>query len=335
MRLLLVILAMTALAACAPAREAQSVEAEAIDGLVWPSAPEPARVRFLYAFHEPKDLGMRGSALGRAFGLFAGKKDMGMVRPYAVAVDGDLIAVADPGLQVLHLFDVKRKKYRRIEEAGGLALSSPVGVALTQDAIFLSDSALKKVFILDRDGDTQRVIAGIERPTGLAFHLETGRLYVADTLAHTINVFDSAGDFLFRFGTRGSDNSELNFPSHLSVSNGRLHVNDTMNFRVQTFDLDGRFISAIGKIGDGSGDMAQPKGLATDAANNVYVADALFNRVQIFDPNGRFLLAVGKDGQRPGEFWLPAGVFIAQHRMYVADSYNRRVQVFELLGGGQ
>lgn len=335
MRLLLVLLAMAALAACAPAREAQSVDAAAIDGLVWPPAPETARVRFLYAFHEPKDLGMRGSALGRAFGLFAGRKDMGMVRPYAVAVEGDLIAVADPGLQVLHLFDAKRKKYRRVEEVDGLALNSPVGVALTQDAIFLSDSALKKVFILDRDGGARRVIDGMERPTGLAFHQETGRLYVADTLQHEIDVFDAAGSFLYKFGARGSGEGELNFPSHISVNQDRLYVNDTMNFRVQIFDLDGRYLSTIGQIGDGSGDLAQPKGLASDAAHNLYVADALFSRVQIFDADGRFLLAVGGDGDRPGEFWLPAGLFIAQDRMYVADSYNRRIQVFALIGGGE
>lgn len=335
MRLLVIILALAALAACAPARVAQDIDADAVADLVWPSAPEPARVRFLYAFHEPKDFGMRGSALGRAFGLFAGRRDMGMVRPYAVAVDGDLIAVADPGLQVLHLFDTKRKKYARIYEADGSPLNSPIGVALTPDTIFLADSALKKVFLFDRNGKVRRVIDGMERPTEMAYHPGTGRIYIADTLAHEIDVFDLTGEFLFKFGGRGSEGGALNFPSHLSLSEDRLYVNDTMNFRIQVFDLDGRFISSIGQIGDGSGDLAQPKGLATDAANNIYVADALFSRVQIFDADGRFLLAVGKDGQGFGEFWLPAGIFIAQDRMYVADSYNRRIQVFALIGGGQ
>ena len=56
--------------------------------------------------------------------------------------------------------------------------------------------------------------------------------------------------------------------------------------------------------------------------------------VQIFDNKGRFLLAFGNAGNEAGEFWLPAGLFIAEDRIYVADSYNKRVQVFQFLGGG-
>ncbi|MGH7275360.1 MAG: hypothetical protein ACREIQ_13055 [Nitrospiria bacterium] len=34
-----------------------------------------------------------------------------------------------------------------------------------------------------------------------------------------------------------------------------------------------------------------------------------------------------------GNFWLPTGIFgDSQNRIYVADTYNHRVQVFEYLG---
>ena len=55
--------------------------------------------------------------------------------------------------------------------------------------------------------------------------------------------------------------------------------------------------------------------------------------MQIFDEGGALLLAFGGDGAAPGEFWLPSGVHIANDRIYVADSYNRRVQIFQFLGG--
>jgi sugar lactone lactonase YvrE len=71
-----------------------------------------------------------------------------------------------------------------------------------------------------------------------------------------------------------------------------------------------------------------------DKEGHIYVADALFSRVQIFDRRGRFLLAFGRLGGNAGNFWLPAGLFIAQDRVYVADSYNARIQVFQFLGGG-
>lgn len=80
------------------------------------------------------------------------------------------------------------------------------------------------------------------------------------------------------------------------------------------------------------GTFSQPKGLATDADDHLYVVDANFEAVQIFDDQGRLLLDFGQEGQGPGAFWLPAGIFIdpANH-VWVADSYNRRVQVFEYL----
>jgi DNA-binding beta-propeller fold protein YncE len=107
-----------------------------------------------------------------------------------------------------------------------------------------------------------------------------------------------------------------------------------MNFRVQAFDLVGNHLATFGRHGDGSGDFAQPKGLAVDQEGHVYVADALFDRVQIFDSDGNYLLAFGGTGAKAGDFWLPAGLFIADGRIFVADSYNRRVQVFQFLGGG-
>jgi len=44
------------------------------------------------------------------------------------------------------------------------------------------------------------------------------------------------------------------------------------------------------------------------------------------------LLVVGGHGQGPGEFWLPSGIHIdANDTIYVADAYNRRIQVFRYL----
>jgi hypothetical protein len=62
------------------------------------------------------------------------------------------------------------------------------------------------------------------------------------------------------------------------------------------------------------------------------VADAIKDTVQIFDRRGTLLLNFGTRGGGPGQFWMPAGLFIdSQDRVYVADSYNRRIQVFQYL----
>jgi sugar lactone lactonase YvrE len=75
-----------------------------------------------------------------------------------------------------------------------------------------------------------------------------------------------------------------------------------------------------------------------DSEGHIYVVDALFDAVQIFDRTGQFLLAFGQSGVAPGRFWLPGGLCIdATDRIYVADSYNQRLQIFQYLpeaGGG-
>jgi DNA-binding beta-propeller fold protein YncE len=101
---------------------------------------------------------------------------------------------------------------------------------------------------------------------------------------------------------------------------------------VQQFGADFMAIRQIGKKGDLPGYFSQPKGLAVDSADHLYVVDSQFEAVQIFDSDGNLLLDFGAEGQGPGEFWLPAGIFIDQsNRIWIADSYNRRVEVFDYL----
>jgi hypothetical protein len=52
----------------------------------------------------------------------------------------------------------------------------------------------------------------------------------------------------------------------------------------------------------------------------------------MFDANGTLLMDFGQEGTGAGEFWLPSGIFIDMHnRIWVADGYNRRVQVFDFV----
>lgn len=325
--------ALAALVTCSPAGDRLQDQAANYESIVWPPPPEQARIRLVAAFGEPEDIGITRSVFQRLWGLIAGSEPRNMVRPYAIAVDGDRVAVTDPGAGAVHLYDMAQSSYERIEWAGEQLLSSPVGAAFVGDSLYVADSALASIFVFDAGGKLTRTIGGLERPTGLAWDGETGRLYVSDTLSHGVVVLNADGERLFRFGRRGTGNGEFNFPSHLTLSDGRVYVNDTMNFRLQVFDLDGKFLSSFGSHGDGGGDFAQPKGVGVDREGHIYVVDALFNRVQIFNDEGALLLAFGGDGAAPGEFWLPSGIHITDDMIYVADSYNRRVQIFRFLGG--
>jgi DNA-binding beta-propeller fold protein YncE len=56
--------------------------------------------------------------------------------------------------------------------------------------------------------------------------------------------------------------------------------------------------------------------------------------VQIFDRKGNYLYRFGGQGTGKGEFWMPEGLFIDKdNNIYVADTYNSRIQVFQLKNG--
>jgi DNA-binding beta-propeller fold protein YncE len=301
--------------------------------IVWPPAPAKARVTFLQSFHEPQDLGIRPSAFRRFMSSIAGKKDLGMTRPYAISVYQQTILVGDPGLHAVHMFNPESHSYSAISTLGKQSLISPVGVTQSNDRLFISDSVLGKVFILDRKGKLLNTIDHLQRPTGLTFDLASNRLYVADTLSHRVVVFDQDGQQLFEIGKRGAEDGEFNFPSHIFISEGTLLVNDNMNFRIQIFDAEGKHLSTFGTHGDGSGDFSQPKGVAADSDGNIYVAGATIDRLQVFSAQGEFLLPLGSKGNGPGQFMMPTGISISENKIYVADSLNQRIQVLEYIGG--
>jgi len=314
--------------------EKSAIENQQASEIVWPMPPQKPRIKYLYQFAKPTDLEINESFFSRLWGWISGRSlSTGMVRPYSIAVRDQLIAVADPGNKSVHVFNTNTSEYIRLNKSDHSYFASPVGVAIGDNQIYISDSKLGEVFIFTTEGESVNTIKGLKRPTGLSFNHDSKRLYVSDTLEHKIVIYNSDGQKQFSFGQREKDKGDFNFPSHLVLDKDRLYVNDTMNFRIQIFDLDGNYITGFGKHGDASGYFSQPKGVAIDSKGHIYVADAILNRVQIFDQQGRFLLEFGNEGRRSGEFWLPSGIFIDQDKIYVADSYNRRVQVFQYVGG--
>jgi sugar lactone lactonase YvrE len=69
-----------------------------------------------------------------------------------------------------------------------------------------------------------------------------------------------------------------------------------------------------------------------DRFGHIYVIDALFDTLQVFARDGSLLLTLGGPGSGAGEFWLPNGIAVGRDdRIYVADAYNGRLQIFKYL----
>lgn len=316
---------------CAINGKSSAVNNQTLPSMTWPQPPEKGRIELVAIFSKAHELGLTQSFFSRLKTWFFGEESDQFLRPYSIAVYQEKIALTDPDAKLLHLFDLKHNTHKKIESINNQLLAMPIGVAMSPDRIFISDSVLNKVFILDQNLKYIASIEGLERPTGMAMDNMRQRVYVADTLAHQIKTYDHDGNLLFSIGNRGEEQKQFNFPSHIAYKNDRLFVNDTMNFRLQVLTHEGQFIKSFGQHGDAIGAIGQSKGIAVDPDGHVYVADALAGRVQIFDQSGAFLLDFGSRGSQPGQFNLPAGLAFWENKLYVADSYNGRVQVFRYL----
>jgi DNA-binding beta-propeller fold protein YncE len=320
-----------------PTASAAEPDRHAAEPRQWPSPPAPARVRYLQQVALASDWGVSRGWWGRVVDSLTGRRETGFVRPTGVCESGGVLYVADPGAQAVWIFDGPRNKQIVVTRVGEQMLASPVAVASAgEGGVYVVDSVLARVLRLDRDGRLLQDLSypDMQRPASLAFDASRHRLYVGDSKAHVVHVFDDRGAHVATIGRLGDELGEFNSPTHLAVTpDGSLVVTDALNFRVQVFDADGRPQRSLGRIGDGSGSFAAPKGVAVDRWGHVYVADAMFDAVQVFDETGQLMLGFGSQGARPGQFWLPNGLHInRQDRLFVADAYNRRIQVFELFG---
>jgi DNA-binding beta-propeller fold protein YncE len=298
--------------------------------LVWPAPPEQARIHYMRAI-DPASVKRKPSLFTRFVRVLIGSHDSPqMQQPYGIAVAQDgKVYVADTFGHAIHVYDLAKSGYSTIAIDG----QSLIGVAVVGTLLFVTDSASARLMCLNMKGHVIWTLgreSGLLRPTGLV--AAGDRLYVVDTILDKVIVVGLAGQVMSTFGERGDKPGQFNFPTNIArAADGRLFVTDTMNFRVQVFDAEGRYLNSFGHAGDGSGDFAKPKGIAVDSAGHIYVVEGLNDVVQIFDDRGRLLLAFGGSGGGPGQMWLPTGIAIANDKIYVADSSNRRLQMFEYL----
>jgi DNA-binding beta-propeller fold protein YncE len=317
---------------------------------VWPEPPDVPRYRYVGELtgednFRPDNWANRSTA-SKVFDWLVGLTGLNsepvvLQRPQSGVVDAEgRIYVTDIGRGAVFVFDKPAGELEVWDMANGSSqFKAPIGIALgARDEILVADADLHSVFRLDKKGKPVGEFGQdiLKRPTGLARDAVRGRVYVADTHAHDIKVFDDNGNLLKVIGRRGEGDGEFNFPTHLAFAADKLYVTDTLNSRIQVFDAEGKMIEKFGKLGLYVGDLVRPKGVAVDSASNIYVIESLYDNLLVFNNQGHILLGLGGSGKGIGEFYLPTGVWTDnQDQIYIADMYNGRITVLQFLGAQQ
>jgi predicted membrane-bound mannosyltransferase/DNA-binding beta-propeller fold protein YncE len=161
-----------------------------------------------------------------------------------------------------------------------------------------------------------------------------GSIYIADTSNHRILHLSSEYEIIHTWGSEGTAPGEFNQPWGIAVDqNGFVYVTDTWNHRIQKFTEDGEFVTTWGNYGlaDSTDTFYGPRGITVDHQGNVLVTDTGNKRILVFSSQGQFVEEFGTTGYLLGQFDEPVGITISpvENKLYVADTWNQRVQVFD------
>ncbi|OWW21672.1 6-bladed beta-propeller [Noviherbaspirillum denitrificans] len=322
--------------------------------LVWPQPPDPPRYRYIgelvgepnFVPVEKKDVTV-ASAVNWLAGIFEDPDPLMMLRPqHGLVSDDGRIYVVDAGRSAVFVFDPNPPADGKSNKEGGqlivwngregqVGFNAPVAIAEVWDGdLAVSDAGAAAVLRINRNGVMVSHFGEdiLKRPTGLAFDKRRGLLYVADTAANDIKVYDNGGRLVDTVGGPGEDIRSLNAPTHMAFVDDHLYVSDTLNSRIQIFDEAGQRVRGFGERGITVGNMARPKGVAADGAGILYVVESYFGHLLAYNDKYEFLMGINGTGAKNDAFSLPSGVWTdKQRRVYVADMFNGRIVVFQLL----
>ena len=195
-----------------------------------------------------------------------------------------------------------------------------------------------------------------DTPTDLAIDTDSGDIYVVDSENNRVQRFQADGDFdNLEFGSSDSgDDDYLGSPSAIAVhkKTDYIYVADSSTDSISVFDDDGNFKFNFGDTGDDDDEFRNPSGMVIDEKDDIlYVADTENHRIQMFEltdddncPSGTdeivndevcFVDSFGSKGSGFDKFDEPSGLAFDEDAslLYVADTENNRIQVFEIISG--
>ncbi|CAF0735427.1 unnamed protein product [Adineta steineri] len=246
-------------------------------------------------------------------------------------------------------------------DSGGIAGTNstefyqPSGIVLdSSGGIYITDTSNNRVQYWSNGAVSGTTVAGIQGSTGSANNLlvdpfgialdsSSGTLYIVDQSNSRVMSYLSgapSGTVVAGGNGLGTGSTQLNYPVGLyfdSSSNSLIIANAGSNNIVRWVIGATNWVlvagSSTGTSGSSSELLNYPVGVTLDSLGNLYVADRDNHRIQLFlagQTNGTTIVGVsGQSGSNNTFLYKPCAVILdSQRNLYVADTYNNRVQQF-------
>ncbi|MCG3195748.1 MAG: hypothetical protein GHCLOJNM_00215 [bacterium] len=119
-------------------------------------------------------------------------------------------------------------------------------------------------------------------------------------------------------------------------ADGNVLIADQKGNGVHRYTPQGQYLGPLGKgQGAAPGQFTEPRMVATDATDRIFVTDSKGDRprIQVFSHEGEFLQIFAEKGMKPGMILRAHGLdFDSEGRLYTVDVDNMRVNVYSATG---
>ena len=256
-----------------------------------------------------------------------GGNKFGRLKDVVIAPTGEVVIVDCDNHHVIVLDD-KLKLLKLIGQGSGNSrLVYPVGIAVTDDVIAVSDWGCHQVKKYSLHGEFLSVTGchgdkncQFNYPRGLAFN-NNKLLYVVDGDNHRVQVFQEDDTFAFAFGSEGNNPGKFQWPVRIAIDpNNNVLVTDLNANCIHIFTDNGQFIQTINSNSPRAITISPTGYLITGHGGDN-------NKIRVWSPTYQLINQFGKTGYKQGEFCGIAGLAIdSSGTIYVAEWDNKRLQ---------
>ena len=211
--------------------------------------------------------------------------------------------------------------------------SHPAAVAVAGERVFVADTGLGAVHLLDLNTRQYQLLRGattdpLRVPIDVV--IAAGQLVVVDRGRAALDFFDLDGNWR---ATRRWP--EITAPVAIACDReqGTLWVADVAAHACFAVANVQNISRRLGGFGAEPGQFNFPTALAWHPRVGLVVADAMNFRIQVFDATGQPTAIFGHKGDAAGCFARPRGVAVdSEGHIYVVDNQFENIQVFDAAG---